>query len=49
MFLGAANRDPRRWQNPDRYDITRETSGHVGFGSASTCASASWSRASRAR
>ncbi len=33
MFLGAANRDPRRWDEPDRYDITRKTSGHVGFGS----------------
>lgn len=33
MFLGAANRDPRRWDNPDSYDITRRTSGHVGFGS----------------
>jgi 4-methoxybenzoate monooxygenase (O-demethylating) len=33
MFLGAANRDPRRWAEPDSYDITRKTSGHVGFGS----------------
>lgn len=33
MFLGAANRDPRRWIEPDRYDITRKASGHVGFGS----------------
>lgn len=33
MFLGAANRDPRRWDKPDHYDITRKTSGHVGFGS----------------
>ena len=33
MFLGAANRDPRRWENPDGYDVTRRTSGHVGFGS----------------
>jgi len=33
MFLGAANRDPRRWDAPDSYNITRRTSGHVGFGS----------------
>src|SRR3954465_54807 len=33
MFLGAANRDPRRWDNPDVYDVTRRTSGHVGYGS----------------
>jgi 4-methoxybenzoate monooxygenase (O-demethylating) len=33
MFLAAANRDPRRWDKPDTYDITRRTSGHVGYGS----------------
>jgi cytochrome P450 len=33
MFLGAANRDPRRWVDPERYDIERKTGGHVGFGS----------------
>src|SRR3954451_8243419 len=33
MFLGSANRDPRRWENADSYDITRRTSGHVGYGS----------------
>ena len=32
MFLGAANRDPRRWPEPDRYDISLRQSGHVGFG-----------------
>lgn len=32
LFLGAANRDPRRWTNPDQFDIRRNASGHVGFG-----------------
>ena len=32
MFLGAANRDPRQWEHPERYDIARKTVGHVGFG-----------------
>jgi cytochrome P450 len=32
MLLGAANRDPRKWPSPDRYDIDRPTAGHVGFG-----------------
>lgn len=32
MFLGAANRDPRRWENPDAFDLDRDPSGHVAFG-----------------
>ncbi|MFE7168147.1 cytochrome P450 [Streptomyces sp. NPDC057616] len=32
MFLGAANRDPDRWTEPDRFDLRRDPSGHVGFG-----------------
>ncbi|OYN98609.1 cytochrome P450 [Propionibacteriaceae bacterium ES.041] len=32
VFLGSANRDPRHWSDPDRYDLTRDPSGHVGFG-----------------
>ncbi|WP_298799727.1 cytochrome P450 [Pseudonocardia sp. 73-21] len=32
MFLGAANRDPRRWADPDAFDLARDPSGHVGFG-----------------
>jgi 4-methoxybenzoate monooxygenase (O-demethylating) len=32
LFLAAANRDPRKWDNPERFDIRRKTLGHVGFG-----------------
>lgn len=32
LFMQAANRDPRRWPHPDRFDITRRPIGHVAFG-----------------
>ena len=32
VFMGAANRDPRRWERPDDYDIRRPVAGHVGWG-----------------
>ena len=32
MFLGAANRDARKFERPDAYDIERRVGGHVGFG-----------------
>ncbi|GAA1836383.1 cytochrome P450 [Agromyces salentinus] len=32
MFLGSANADPRRWVDPERFDLSRDPSGHVGFG-----------------
>ena len=32
MFLAAANRDPQRWADPDTFDLSRDPSGHVGFG-----------------
>jgi cytochrome P450 len=30
--VAAANRDPRRWSDPHRYDPFREPMSHLGFG-----------------
>jgi len=32
LFIAAANRDPRQWSDPDRFDLDRRTSGHLAFG-----------------
>ncbi len=32
LFYAGANRDPSRWADPDRFDILRKVSGHLGYG-----------------
>ncbi|MGH0029692.1 MAG: cytochrome P450 [Myxococcota bacterium] len=32
VLLASANRDERRFADPDRFDVTRDTRGHLGFG-----------------
>ncbi len=32
LFYGAANRDPRVFDEPERFDVRRDPNPHVGFG-----------------
>jgi cytochrome P450 len=32
LFIGSANRDERIFEDPDRFDVGRDTRGHLGFG-----------------
>jgi 4-methoxybenzoate monooxygenase (O-demethylating) len=32
VFAGSANRDPRRWERPEDYDLSRSAAGHLAFG-----------------
>lgn len=32
LMFAAANRDPRKWPDPERFDIRRDLRGHIGWG-----------------
>ena len=32
LLFGSANRDERRWDDPDRFDVDRNPAGHLAFG-----------------
>ena len=32
VLYAGANRDPRRWDDPDRFDVHRRVTGHLGYG-----------------
>jgi cytochrome P450 len=32
LMFAAANRDPRKWPDPERFDIRRDLRGHLGWG-----------------
>lgn len=32
VMYASANRDPRKYENPDQYDVTRDVHDHLGFG-----------------
>lgn len=32
VFIGSANRDPRRWDDADTFDVTRRSAGNLAFG-----------------
>ena len=50
MLFGSAQRDPRRFDAPDRFDVARDEPAHVGFGGGiHFCIGAPLARAELAR
>ncbi len=45
VLFASANRDERKWEHADTFDVTRNTTGHLGFGyGIHLCAGASLAR-----
>lgn len=45
VMFASANRDDRKWVDPERFDITRQAADHVGFGAGEhACAGANLAR-----
>ena len=43
MLFGSAQRDPRRFDHPDRFDVARGDPSHIGFGGGiHFCVGAPW-------
>jgi cytochrome P450 len=45
VMFGSANRDERKWNDPERFDVNRQVSDHMGFGHGEhACAGANLAR-----
>jgi cytochrome P450 len=42
VVLGSANRDERRWTDPDRFDLRRDEGMHLGFATGRHYCVGSW-------
>ena len=49
LMFAAANRDPRRWEAPDRFEVRRNNRDNLGFGLRRACLRGPGTRAARGR